>query len=592
MIILKKQLWHGICIEDILFLRKKMFFYPFKDLIFDFIKIIETFLYLYRVIVYLCYLLFIMNKAIIIIIIFLFAFTNLNAQFSNLLNNGDFENYTIPPTVGAQCNRATGWNNVNGYYGISGNGSPDYFYFGANNASINQFGAMTPYSGNGQMGQCIFCCCSCNIREYISTHLNSTMLIGKKYTVSFYLSNGIGSFGNLVYCNNYGVHFSTMPLYQSFCEQISVVPQLEITSIISANGVWKHFAFKYIPDSSYNIVTFGNFRNDSLTLFTPNLGYGEPYYFIDKIEIFPELKITGDSIICKGSISTIKVISGEHIVKWVDSLNQSTIIAIDSSITVTPNVTTTYVAISTSDTAYFTVHVNAPIINLGNDTSLCQGQSLLLNAYNLNSTYLWQDSSINATYNVFQAGCYYVKVTDSNYCISYDTINITYNPLPIVNLGNDTTLCLGQTLILNGTNPYSTYIWQDNSVNPIYNVTQQGIYWVIVIDNNNCSANDTINISYQDCSNPINIPNSFTPNGDGLNDEFKIVTLKEFSEFNMYIYNRWGELLFESTDKNKGWDGTFKGKYVPYGVYVYLLTGTIKDTNEQIKRNGTVTVLR
>ena len=60
----------------------------------------------------------------------------------------------------------------------------------------------------------------------------------------------------------------------------------------------------------------------------------------------------------------------------------------------------------------------------------------------------------------------------------------------------------------------------------------------------------------------------------------------------MYIYNRWGELIFESTNKNIGWDGSFENKPVQNGVYVYLVKGIIKDTNEQIERTGRVTLVR
>ncbi|MEI6823559.1 MAG: SBBP repeat-containing protein [Bacteroidota bacterium] len=102
---------------------------------------------------------------------------------------------------------------------------------------------------------------------------------------------------------------------------------------------------------------------------------------------------------------------------------------------------------------------------------------------------------------------------------------------------------------------------------------------------------DSIEIIVEDC-NPLYIPNSFTPNGDGLNDVFNIKTLYEFSESKLVIYDRWGEMIFESDDKNKGWDGTYKGKAVPLDVYIYQFTATIKDTGEQKKITGRVTVVR
>ena len=159
-----------------------------------------------------------------------------------------------------------------------------------------------------------------------------------------------------------------------------------------------------------------------------------------------------------------------------------------------------------------------------------------------------------------------------------------------VDLGKDRILCKGETTILNASIPGATYLWQDGSTNSTYLVTKPGKYWVqAYFAEYNITTSDTIEII--DCE-PIFIPNSFTPNGDNLNDIFKVESLKEINDFKLIIYNRWGELLFESTDINKGWDGTFKNKTVPLGVYIYMLTGIIKDTGEQIKKTGSVTVVR
>ncbi len=373
----------------------------------------------------------------------------------------------------------------------------------------------------------------------------------------------------------------------------------------------------------------------------------------------PLINLGNDTTLCQGQILVLKATNFASTFLWQDSSTNATYNVTQQGIYWVK--VTNYYQCSNYDT----IHVSYSIpftINLGNDSTLCQGEHLVLNATKPNATYIWQDSTTNPTYNVNHQGIYWVKVSNQYNCFSYDTINVNYNPLPQVNLGNDTTLCPGQSLFLNATKLNSTYLWQDNSQNPTYNVTQQGMYWVQVItnncsnsdtinvyyspllnlfigndttlcygklikldatnanstykwqdnsnnstfivnqkgtywvtvtDNNNCLVSDTIKITYQDCFTPdIYIPNAFTPNGDGLNDVFKIETLAEFSEFHLYIYNRWGEQIFYSEDKNKGWDGTFKGKVVPNGVYVYQVTGIIKDTNKQIKRNGTITILR
>jgi len=166
-------------------------------------------------------------------------------------------------------------------------------------------------------------------------------------------------------------------------------------------------------------------------------------------------------------------------------------------------------------------------------------------------------------------------------------------------LGNDTTLCVGQSLTLNPNMPNAIYTWQDSSHSSTFKVTQAGTYWVSAyFADYNITTSDTINIAYINCDTvekiipDIYIPNSFTPNGDGKNDVFNIKTVYEFSEFKLSIYGRWGDLIFDSDDINKGWDGTFKGKPVPLGVYVYQLTAIIKDTGEQKKITGRVTVVR
>ena len=168
-----------------------------------------------------------------------------------------------------------------------------------------------------------------------------------------------------------------------------------------------------------------------------------------------------------------------------------------------------------------------------------------------------------------------------------------------INLGNDTTLCEGESLILKPNMPNATYTWQDGSTNSTYTVTQPGTYWVkAYFADYNITTTDTINIIYKNCDTvapntvtpAIYIPNAFSP--IGYNNIFKVVTIAEFSEFKMEIYYRWYGMAFESEDKNKGWDGTYRGTPVPSGLYLYHITGTIKDTGEKIEKIGTVTLIR
>jgi gliding motility-associated-like protein len=87
----------------------------------------------------------------------------------------------------------------------------------------------------------------------------------------------------------------------------------------------------------------------------------------------------------------------------------------------------------------------------------------------------------------------------------------------------------------------------------------------------------------------IYVPNSFTPNNDGLNDTFG-VSGEAIQKFDMQIYNRWGDLIFESANASQKWDGTFKGSKVPEGIYVYKISAS-GISGKNIKKDGTVTVI-
>ncbi len=144
-----------------------------------------------------------------------------------------------------------------------------------------------------------------------------------------------------------------------------------------------------------------------------------------------------------------------------------------------------------------------PTVTLGNDTAICAGYSLTINAQNPGGTYLWNTSATTQTISVSTAGSYNVSVTDANGCVNSDTINLSINTLPVVNLGNDTAICDGNTLTLDAMNTGSIYTWNTGAITQTLDVSAAGTYGVTVTDANNCSSSDTIQISI----NPLPIVN-------------------------------------------------------------------------------------
>ncbi|HYV93639.1 MAG TPA: gliding motility-associated C-terminal domain-containing protein [Chitinophagales bacterium] len=149
-----------------------------------------------------------------------------------------------------------------------------------------------------------------------------------------------------------------------------------------------------------------------------------------------------------------------------------------------------------SDTVAITIYP-LPNTHLGNDTTICTGNILVLNAsFPVNSVYLWQDGSTDSTFDATAAGSYNVEVTSVNGCVSRDTLNLSLYPLPVVDLGNDTTLCDGSSLTLDVTNSGISYLWQDGSTDPTFTISTAGTYWADVTDFNSCSKIDTLVASY------------------------------------------------------------------------------------------------
>ncbi|MBL7766148.1 MAG: gliding motility-associated C-terminal domain-containing protein [Chitinophagaceae bacterium] len=173
------------------------------------------------------------------------------------------------------------------------------------------------------------------------------------------------------------------------------------------------------------------------------------------------------------------------------------------------------------------------------------------------------------------------------------TKNIIVNDYPSVNLGDDTTICPGITgaiTLADLNNPSATFLWNTGETSNSITVTQPGHYWVMA-SNGDCTTTDSIWIM-RDCY--LNIPNSFSPNGDGLNDYFlpRELLSSGLKTFKMNLFNRWGELVF-TTDKidGRGWDGKLNGVNQPMGVFVYVIEAEFIN-NVRKNYTGNVTLIR
>lgn len=215
---------------------------------------------------------------------------------------------------------------------------------------------------------------------------------------------------------------------------------------------------------------------------------------------------------------------------------------------------------------------------LGPDTTLCYNQSLTITVPDKPGvTYTGPEMAGKNTYVLDQTGIYSVTAT-AGQCVVEDTLRLTIEQP--VRLPADTTLCRGEALTITPQPANRSFVWSDGSTDATLTIREAGQYWVQV-PSRYCTLTDTITVRTLDC--PGEVPNVFTPNGDGKNDAFVIPNI-EFLGWRLEIVNRWGRLIYQAEPYRNDW----KGENATPGLYYYLLTN--RQLNRRIK--GWVQLIR
>jgi gliding motility-associated-like protein len=180
----------------------------------------------------------------------------------------------------------------------------------------------------------------------------------------------------------------------------------------------------------------------------------------------------------------------------------------------------------------------------------------------------------------------------------YDTIIVNVDK-PIADAGpRDTIIVVNQPLQLNGTGAAESFSWTPatglsnaNIPNPVALLSENQQYILNILSSAGCKSSDTINIIVYKVKPGIFVPNSFTPNGDGLNDVFRPVLLGMKSLHFFRVYNRAGQLVFSTNVQNQGWDGTYKGSDQDSNVFVWTVEGE-DYLGKTVFEKGSVTLIR
>ena len=480
----------------------------------------------------------------------------------------------------------------------------------------------------------------------------------------------------------------------------------------------------------YDAIWSSNTKTSvEICLINQNTSSGGNDFAIDDIEFVPvyptsenkdsvvvvlvkpkELNIGDDITLCKGDSVTLDAGVSDSYIWSTEETTQ----------TINVNTTGEYSVdvidengCKNSDTLNLDI-VDLPVVYLGSDTSICNGETIELNSLNVGFNHEWNNGETTQSILVKESGEYWVKVIDNMGCLNIDTLNLSVNDLPLINLNNDTTICLGDSLLLTA-NENLKYLWNNGETTQSIFINKEGVYSVVVYDdidcestdeitikldsiedlfsekekevclnntiilkpdkfddyninwglvkdsievssegvyistvsNENCSKDFQINVTTIDtpdvyifniygktefcfdyenpkleirgddifsvsniwkptdsrelfltidsagtyitissddnctsvnkieiqeyCDKQVFIPNSFTPNGDGNNETF-IPILNNVSDYELRIYNRWGQMIFLSNDLNNGWNGTYMNRFCQEDVYVYTIS--------------------
>lgn len=231
-----------------------------------------------------------------------------------------------------------------------------------------------------------------------------------------------------------------------------------------------------------------------------------------------------------------------------------------------------------------------PVVNLGLDTTFyCESSSVILDAGNPGSSYLWNTTATTQTIAVNNVGWYEVVVTTPFSCFESDSIYVRIDSLPHFKL-LDVTVCEGDSAVLwVNSNEGTSFAWSTGSPDTLIYTFTPGFY-NLTITNSCGSTTDTAEVKFLPHLSNLALPNMLTPNGDGNNDEYTIPILSQAISFRMDFFNRWGVLLHTQTDVNDNWKGTSSGTTLaPPGTYFVIIT-FLDCNNEEISKSQFITV--
>jgi gliding motility-associated-like protein len=310
----------------------------------------------------------------------------------------------------------------------------------------------------------------------------------------------------------------------------------------------------------------------------------------------------GNIHLCKGDSIVLTAYGGIDYT-WI--LNNQTILSISESIyasqsgeysvIISDNQCSAiyYVTVSVADSLVITGIVDNGSCGLNMGTI-----SVEIEGGNAPYTFFWSNNGDSLTQTNLPSGNYSINVVDSIGCVATNEFEINNGNVFSINVNpQEATINIGDPISLN-VSEGSSYYWSPEEglsctdcQNPVANPNTSTHYQVVVTNTDGCTDSAWVMITVDEDCCTLNIPNVFTPNGDGINDGFEITT-SGIQSMNIEIYNRWGNKVWESNTLNNHWDGrTANGTEASEGTYFYLINA-IDKKNQNITKTGNITLIK
>jgi len=490
------------------------------------------------------------------------------ALSQNLIPNGSFENYRNCPEHDNQLQEAPPWYNPN-------RATPDFYH------QCFQAGQMQlqPHTGAG-VAHLFF---DQGWAEYLAVPLTRALDAGQCYYFEMYVALETPK---KYLTQSLGVALSEQPIKGTTTGLMPAPAQITEDQLRTTDAPlqWKRVFGVVTARGGERYLTIGNFST-----LPPFLGYY--YLYIDDVALQAvKLDLGRDTTLCS-RVDTYRLNAetpGAIDYKWNDGSTSPTLLVTKPG-RYSVKVTTACQTLQDSITVDYALD-----FSLGRDTTLCQGQDLTLRAPagRGGATYRWQDGSAQDTYVVREAGTYSVQVTQAG-CTASGRIGVRYVLPPRLELGPDQELCGAEVFTIKPTIAEGRFTWQDGFAGEERTVSQSGVFRATV--SNACATVlDSVGIDYEACGCALYAPDIFTPNNDGYNDLFQPFGCGDITITSLAIFNRWGQVIYQTSQPPFQWDGRYRDSASPAGVYTWSIQYGLNQRNKVTRKNrqGSLSLVR